>query len=762
MATQIVDAGSTVEITTNGDLKGYHRSRLKYRSKTSYFMLLLDGNELMKLTESNRSLVTVPSSTSLADLSAKLVNILSSGSGEGSVDLSEIQGDISFLQTAITPITTQQLRSGSGLGNIVNVIKGNRVYSYIYDSANTRDDDDAYIIKNGSKNYVLSTGPNDSVSANSLFGIVGDGTTNDREGLRKALKVTSDNNLLLIIDKEIFVEIRDNVVTDPIEIYSNTNVHFQGNGKIIVTNDRIPLFWCYDKSNITFRNANMVYRGTHALNSIPAIASAFHVYTKTKPGGYPNVSWTGPSNYTAAFYMHGCENVTFENPKFTAESDNPASLFSLCIKIGDGSRSNSESSVPVKFAKNINITGATFDGFYMGILCSYTDGLSLINTKAIRYGILPLTGPETIEGSGWSSPPHVLYNTDYSVNMKIDNLHDEGIDLGGGNWGQNTLKLKNVDQSSITNITSFRDHGCFDFCGKNTIIDNIFWKGNMLKASAGVNGVLAMRWLAETDSVQENVHMSNIKLTDTSTTYQGRLMHLSNTSQYYLKKCSISNMSIDQQLWGLDASTPYFIPYFAESCDFDVNFNIRTPFAGTAFLWDSNSGAANNTFKGNLSGLSDATLTVKALPGSHAEFFDKLTAKTINLNARTRRESGKLICTVTIPTGGAFLVPDAIPSGSVITGVSSVISTNLGTTTGLTGFSIGTVSDADMFTTRSGGGILNANAVTNNTNWTISFVPFFAASTDIQLSPIGGTFDGTGVIVITIDYIRTVGASGVN
>ena len=106
--------------------------------------------------------------------------------------------------------------------------------------------------------------------------------------------------------------------------------------------------------------------------------------------------------------------------------------------------------------------------------------------------------------------------------------------------------------------------------------------------------------------------------------------------------------------------------------------------------------------------------------------------------------------TLTNVTGATVTATALIPAGSVIMGVTSKVTTALGTGGGTTGYQIGTATDADRWADKTGT-VLGTQ--TDNRDWTSGTIENFATATDVIVTAKGGNFNGTGVIYISVQYM---------
>jgi len=103
----------------------------------------------------------------------------------------------------------------------------------------------------------------------------------------------------------------------------------------------------------------------------------------------------------------------------------------------------------------------------------------------------------------------------------------------------------------------------------------------------------------------------------------------------------------------------------------------------------------------------------------------------------------------TATAGATITLTGLIPDGAVVMGVTTKVTTAL--TGGVTGYQIGTAADPDRW------GIATTatlGTTTDNRDWTAGTIECFTAATDVILTATGANFSGTGVIYVSIQYLR--------
>jgi hypothetical protein len=103
----------------------------------------------------------------------------------------------------------------------------------------------------------------------------------------------------------------------------------------------------------------------------------------------------------------------------------------------------------------------------------------------------------------------------------------------------------------------------------------------------------------------------------------------------------------------------------------------------------------------------------------------------------------------TATAGATITLTGLIPDGAVVMGVTTKVTTAL--TGGVTGYQIGTAADADRWGVAATATI---GTTTDNRDWTNGTIECFTAATDVILTADGASFSGTGVIYVSIQYLR--------
>jgi hypothetical protein len=106
--------------------------------------------------------------------------------------------------------------------------------------------------------------------------------------------------------------------------------------------------------------------------------------------------------------------------------------------------------------------------------------------------------------------------------------------------------------------------------------------------------------------------------------------------------------------------------------------------------------------------------------------------------------------TLSAVSGASVTATGLIPAGAVVMGVTSKVTTALGTGNGTTGYKIGTAADDDRWGAITG---TATGTTSDNRDWTVGTIECFPAATDVIVTATGGNFNGTGVIYLSVQYM---------
>ncbi len=101
-------------------------------------------------------------------------------------------------------------------------------------------------------------------------------------------------------------------------------------------------------------------------------------------------------------------------------------------------------------------------------------------------------------------------------------------------------------------------------------------------------------------------------------------------------------------------------------------------------------------------------------------------------------------------SGATVTATTLIPDGAVVVGVTTKVTVALGGGGGTTGYQVGTVADPDRWGVAA---TITAGTSTDNTNWTAGTIECFTAASDVVITAVGGNFNGTGTIYVSVQYL---------
>jgi hypothetical protein len=197
--------------------------------------------------------------------------------------------------------------------------------------------------------------------------------------------------------------------------------------------------------------------------------------------------------------------------------------------------------------------------------------------------------------------------------------------------------------------------------------------------------------------------------------------------------------------------------YFSAASGGDMYFSTGGAYRGSiratiatlpnsnAFGWESGGVAT----AADLTLFRDAANTLAQRNGTSAQktnIYDTFTSSTDyhRVTIATAR------ATLTNVSGASVTATGLIPAGAVVMGVTSKVTTALGTANGTTGYKIGTGADDDRWGAITG---TAAGTTSDNRNWTAGTIECFPSATDVIVTATGGNFNGTGVIYLSVQYM---------
>jgi len=340
------------------------------------------------------------------------------------------------------------------------------------------------------------------------------GTSDDNEGVTKAIAAASHSAFTLVVDCPVFIHIGTDIERT-IFIDDGTTVEFTGAGKFTVDNVMLPAFAIANSNDITLTDWNLEYDAGLPVNANVGgyyQNGAFEKQTgATQPAGafndlritpwltanraitfdrnQGNVSsiWADPTNTSALFFIIGDTfNVTVTGMRVSVPATAGGDKFvPMVFSLTKNYKSNQTvsgktpiTSQYVAIPHNLTFSNITFDGTYMGWQGNASDAV-FENIQSHRYGDLQDANGENVGGvDNWFAPPHLFYlnyidNGDpalFNRNIQIKNVVDDGPRIGKArdftSGAALSLKL-GCFSCSVDNYTSTRPDGFMDVLSSN-------------------------------------------------------------------------------------------------------------------------------------------------------------------------------------------------------------------------------------------------------------------------------------------------------
>jgi hypothetical protein len=161
-------------------------------------------------------------------------------------------------------------------------------------------------------------------------------------------------------------------------------------------------------------------------------------------------------------------------------------------------------------------------------------------------------------------------------------------------------------------------------------------------------------------------------------------------------------------------------------------------------------------------GMSSGNLLFRANDVSNGETHEVLSGASATFKVRFDNGAALAVrqATTTVNATAAaasVTATNLIPAGAFVLGVTTRITTGLGTSNGTTGYQVGDGSDADRWGNKTG---TTSGTSTSNSDATANWTGAFTTANNVVITAVGGNFDGTGVIRITVLYINTTALTG--
>jgi hypothetical protein len=390
-----------------------------------------------------------------------------------------------------------------------------------------------------------------------------DGTTDDTEGVARALAAARHSAFTLLVDCPVRLHFGIDIART-IFIDSGTNVTFSGAGKFTVDNVFHPAFVMANSNDIVLTNWNLEYDASLPANwktggyedagqfvasdSNAPPAGAFNDLTLTKwlsanrgiafdsKQGHVVSPWVGPTNTSAVFFVTGdTYNVTVTGMRLYAPPAAGADRFvPMAFSISSNFKSKQtvtaatpQTAVRVAIPHNLTFYDIDFDGIYMGWQGNAQNAV-FDKVRSHRYSDLQDANGGNVGGVGkWFAPPHLFYlnyHIDgdpalFNKNLRVHDVVDAGPRIGkvrdkGGadtiSGFAESIKIGGVD-CSVDGYISNRPDGFMDILSSNGLtISNVIATYN----SAFLNNLFS--GLRFPQLPYKDVTLDNVSLTDTA------------------------------------------------------------------------------------------------------------------------------------------------------------------------------------------------------------------------------------------------------
>lgn len=418
------------------------------------------------------------------------------------------------------------------------------------------------------------------------------GTTDDTDGLSRAVAAAKNNAFTLVIDCPLRIKIgRD--IAKPIFIDNGTTIEFTKPwGKITVDNVFIPAFVIANSSGITLKDWNVEYDASLPIvGQVGGYDNDGEYYSGANPGsafndvrltpwlaanrgvkfnrskGSVNAFWPGWTNVCAIFYMSGTtQDVTFDGLNVYAPASAGADRFIPAVFTTNTdwkSKQTVTAATPsdaryLQIPSDLTFTDITMDGTYFGWV-GIAKNVTIENITSKRYADVQDSKGNYVGGVGkWFAPPHLFYwsmteLTDQNLwnsNIQIHSVNDIGTRIGkardkGGSdtisGYANSLKIACID-CIVDTYTSNRPDGFIDvLTSTNLTVSNVTASYN----SAFTNNLYpGFRWPAIN---YRSVTFENVSIRDTAAaTYK---LPIGNASMSGNDDVVLTNVQVSIKKW---------------------------------------------------------------------------------------------------------------------------------------------------------------------------------------------------------------------
>lgn len=625
------------------------------------------------------------------------------------------------------------------------------------------------------------------------------GTVNQRNQFLTAVNESAANGQILVIDRPVRVD-----VTGGNEIYipDGFKARFIGNGRIEGLWDTNPLFIALH-SNFEISDIDVLYLGPGLDASINYSASpgqdpGFAVQGRMKTvmqtqygntfSGAGNALWYGPHPFMSCFCLMGQAVAKFSGKsKFrVAESTTPDKFIPWAIA-GKGqwrpgvTGITTSTSTITPDAKVVQpkcyIDSLMLDGVLMGVQGEFLT-LDIDKTRSYRYSDLQGADGSNLGGapSGNSfPPPHLFYINERNDSINITNTIDYGI------WVTNNVDPRARRPPAVGSCCSLKigaqrggvnGYKCFRPDGFADLLGDV--------SGYGRSGYTIENFYAEYDSTICSSQYPAIRFPSgpyiDTVIRSGKLVDLAaqttinvlgSSTDTNCKRITIKDVEIEMNDFG---GTSYPGTYFAGSDhSIDVRYRLKahtqTQTARGVIAYQGGAGTSIarsrhraevigwRSFTSDVNGLRNRVIMDGGSGGVNgnanvAELVDVTNGHTATQSGGFKRERWTQSVVVPCAPGSSITTALKIPANWSVVELATGPKVALGTTGGLTGFTVGwsgTPAGLGSVT-----GVSTSSRVTSTTT-----VASTGADRTIVITATGGTFDSTGSIdlVFTCELI---------
>lgn len=338
------------------------------------------------------------------------------------------------------------------------------------------------------------------------------------------------------------------------------------------------------------------------------------------------------------------------------------------------------------------------------------------------------------------------------------------IEADGTNWsGGSCLNLISDDQqaSLITGNDGSNDVMSLDRAGALILASNITLTGggNVITTANGKITILpngsGITVIGDAGSTSHNLNTNDDLLVAGKLEVDGIIYadgHLFLRSNFYMGVAGASGMfymgafsqTVETIYIGTGSTSHHIL--IADFGDYATDFGHAATVDPTVFI---QSGDATDVSQW-LSYCHNQTNAVieSGMGGINLKPFDNTIIITGDENETTNIKT--LSATLASVSGATVTATNAIPDGAFVVGISTFVSVGLGTGNSTSGYQVGDGSDVDRWGSITG---TAQNTNSDNTDATADFTGAFTSASNVVLTAVGGNFDGTGSIVVTVHYM---------